>query len=106
MFRFALRAYFSRQKRTILLRATTVFVTNGTFKRADLFIITCGPSLFMVYADRSNSLGLVIHHDPEWTFYGHSHFARGPFSPLADLSFHKRTFYASSADRFLPHADL
>ena len=64
---------------------------------------SCGPSLFVVYADGSNSLGLVIHHDPEWTFYGHSHFARGPFSPLADLSFHERTFSASFADRFFNH---
>ena len=49
----------------------------------------------MVYAGGSNSLGLVIHHDPVLTFYGHSHFARGPFSPLADLS--------SRADFFLFH---
>ena len=95
MFKFALRAYFSLQKRTILLHATTVFVTNGALKRADLFTITCGPSLFMVYADRSNSLGLVIYYDSEWTFYGNSRFAHGPFSPLAGLPFHEQTFSAS-----------
>ena len=67
-------------------------VTSGVFKRTDLSTITCGPNLFMVYADGSNSLGLVIHHDPEWTCYGHSHFASVPFSPLADL--------------FIPQADI
>ena len=68
-------------------------MTNGEFKRADLSTITCGPSLFMMYADGSNSLGLVIHHD--WTFYGLSHYGHGPFSPLADLSF--------PSGHFLPH---
>ena len=70
-------------------------MTNGAFKQADLFHHNMWTYMYMVYADGSNSLGLVIHHDPERTFYGHSHFELGPFSPLADLSFHKRTVSAS-----------
>ena len=60
----------------------------------------------MVYADRSNSLGLVIYYDPELTFYGHSRFAREPFSPLADLSFHERTFLPHEQTVFITRGPL
>src|SRR5208282_553647 len=103
LFRFDLRADFSLQKRIFCFARIPSSVTNGAYKRADLLHHNMWTSLFMVYAGGTHSLGLVIHHDPVWTFYGHSHFARGPFSPL---SFHKRTFSASWADRVLAHADL
>ena len=49
----------------------------------------------MVYVDRSNSLGLLVHHDPEWTFSDflitRTSRADYSFSPLADLSLHERT---------------
>ena len=59
----------------------------------------------MVYVDRSNLLGLLIHHDPEWTFSDflitRTSRADYSFSPLADLSLHERTFLCFMSEPFL-----
>ena len=68
-------------------------VTNGAFKRADLFHhITWCTQADKIHWDSSFNM------TPEWTFYGHSH----SHTSRADHSLCLQTFHSTSG-HFLPH---